>query len=310
MNNHHPLVTVLITNYNYASYLGMAIDSALNQTYQNVEVIVIDDGSTDTSQEVIKHYEKKVISVLQENQGQPSAFNAGFSISKGEMICLLDSDDVWLPQKVEEVMKAFQAYPNASVIYHKVQNINTIGTFIGQPWPPYQPIRGNIADKVVRTGGWWPFPPSTGLSFSRKYLDRAMNIPEKEYEPLGADSYLADLAPFFGDVVGVNQVLSLYRIHDSNHSKNWSNSIDRVVQYYEDRSKFLNQSLENRGKDIRLSLTNHYPYQWNKYKLGIDKNIARLSLLALNNPWELRFMSRLKTVFELWIEALMVKKIL
>lgn len=282
----------------------MAIESALNQTYQNIEVIVIDDGSTDTSQQVIKDYKNLVISVIKENQGQPSALNAGFSISKGEMICLLDSDDMWLPHKVEEVVKAFQDYPKASVIYHKVQNIDTIGTSIDQPWPPYQPIKGNIADKVISTGGWWPFPPSTGLSFSRQYLYKIMNIPEKEYQPLGADSYLADLAPFFGDVVGINKVLSLYRIHDSNHSKSWSRSIQRVVQYYENRGKLLNKSLEKRGKDVKLSLTNHYPYQWHQYKLGNQKNISHLSLLALQNPWELRFVSKLKTVFKLWLEVL------
>src|SRR5919199_656326 len=108
-----PLVSVLITNYNYEHYLKQAIDSALNQTYPHMEIIVVDDGSTDNSKQVIASYKDKIISVFKENGGQASAMNAGFAISQGEIICSLDADDVWLPTKVEQVVQAACAYPNA-----------------------------------------------------------------------------------------------------------------------------------------------------------------------------------------------------
>ena len=79
-----PLVTVLINNYNYGRFLREAIDSALNQTYGNVEVVVVDDGSTDESRDIIDGYAGRIVSVLKKNGGQGSAFNAGIAASRGE----------------------------------------------------------------------------------------------------------------------------------------------------------------------------------------------------------------------------------
>ena len=110
-----PLVTVLITNYNYGRFLREAIDSALNQTYRNVEVVVVDDGSTDESREIIDGYGGRIVSVLKENGGQGSAFNAGIAASRGEIICLLDADDSFDLCKVERVVPYCQ---QGSMLYH------------------------------------------------------------------------------------------------------------------------------------------------------------------------------------------------
>lgn len=114
---------------------------------------------------------------------------------------------MWLPCKVERVVASFKHRPLATVVYHKVQNINEHGTPIGKPWPPYRSIMGDVSQSVSNSGGWWPFPPSTALSFSRQFLATVMNIPEAEYR-LCADAYLADLAPFFGEVTGIDRILS------------------------------------------------------------------------------------------------------
>jgi glycosyltransferase involved in cell wall biosynthesis len=296
-----PLVSVIVNNYNYDCYLPKAIDSAINQTYPRTEIIVVDDGSTDKSQQIITSYQDKVIPIFKENGGQASAFNAGFAVSQGEIICLLDSDDVWLPQKVEQVVEAALAYPQAAVIYHRVQNINQIGLPTGKPWPPYKVIKKNIASQVAKTGGWWPFPPSTGLSFTRRFLSQIMPIPAIEYR-LCADTYLADLAPFFGEVIGIELALSQYRIHNAN---NWSNSLNkplRDLQFHELRVKVLNQILKKSGINVEVNLAEHLPYQRLKYKIGEEKIPFKLSKLAWQNPWELRPTSRLKAVYQLWSE--------
>ncbi|MBW4647418.1 MAG: glycosyltransferase family 2 protein [Kastovskya adunca ATA6-11-RM4] len=296
-----PLVSVIVNNYNYDCYLPEAIDSAINQTYPRTEIIVVDDGSTDKSQQIITSYQDKVIPIFKENGGQASAFNAGFAVSQGEIICLLDSDDVWLPQKVEQVVEAALAYPQAAVIYHRVQNINQIGLPTGKPWPPYKVIKKNIASQVAKTGGWWPFPPSTGLSFTRRFLSQIMPIPATEYR-LCADTYLADLAPFFGEVIGIELALSQYRIHNAN---NWSNSLNkqlRDLQFHELRVKILNQILKKSGINVEVNLAEHLPYQRLKYKTGEEKIPFKLSKLAWKNPWEFRPTSRLKAVYQLWSE--------
>ncbi|HEY9666398.1 MAG TPA: glycosyltransferase family 2 protein, partial [Coleofasciculaceae cyanobacterium] len=199
MNAELPKVSTIITNYNYELYLKEAIDSALNQTYPNTETIVVDDGSTDNSRELIASYGNKIIPVYKENGGPASAFNAGFAVSQGEIVCPLDADDVWLPQKLEKVVEAFNTHSNTVVVYHKVQNIDKSGTLISPPWPPYKSIKGNISSRVIQIGGWWPFPPTSALGFSREFLSKVMNVPEqgKEYR-VWVDAYLADLAPFLG----------------------------------------------------------------------------------------------------------------
>jgi glycosyltransferase involved in cell wall biosynthesis len=297
-----PLVSVLINNYNYDRYLQTAIESALHQTYSRCEILVVDDGSTDDSRQIIKSYGDRVIPILKTNGGQASALNAGFAASRGDLICLLDSDDVWLSTKVEQVVAALKAHPEAAVVYHRVQTVNQTEQRRGKPWPPYPVIRGTIAEQVMRTGGWWPFPPSTGLSFTRSFLNQVLPIPELEYR-LCADTYLADLAPFFGEVVGIEDALSLFRIHDAN---NWSNPVEvqrRSLQSHELRVEVLNRVLWSTGIQAQVELQQNWPYQRLKHLLGEGESLLILSQLALNNPWELRLTSRLKTIVNLWLKT-------
>ncbi len=104
---HNPLVSLVINNYNYGRFLAEAIDSALKQTYPHTEVIVVDDGSTDNSRDITASYGDNISPVLKQNGGQASAFIAGFAASKGEIICFLDSDDMFLPEKVADIVDAF-----------------------------------------------------------------------------------------------------------------------------------------------------------------------------------------------------------
>jgi glycosyltransferase involved in cell wall biosynthesis len=93
--------SIIISSYNYGRFLSQAIDSALNQTCDQVEVIAVDDGSTDNSLDVIASYGDSIISVVKENGGQASALNAGFHASHGQVLLFLDSDDTLLPGAVE-----------------------------------------------------------------------------------------------------------------------------------------------------------------------------------------------------------------
>jgi glycosyltransferase involved in cell wall biosynthesis len=95
------------------------IESALDQGYRNTEVIVVDDGSTDQSREIISTYSGKIVPILKENGGQASAFNAGFAASRGELVSFLDSDDIWLTGKIDEVVDAANSNPRAAMIYHQ-----------------------------------------------------------------------------------------------------------------------------------------------------------------------------------------------
>ena len=88
-----PLASIVICNYNYDRFLGAAIDSAINQTHPHVEVIVVDDGSTDESREVMARYGDRIIPILKPNEGHDTAVNDGFRASRGDLVCFLDADD-------------------------------------------------------------------------------------------------------------------------------------------------------------------------------------------------------------------------
>ncbi len=111
------LVSVIIPTYNRINYLQIAIESVLGQIYKNYELIVIDDGSTDSTREVIREkYGDKVIYIWQENQGESSARNHGVSIAKGEYIAFLDSDDIWHPNKLLTQVSALNNSDNRGAV--------------------------------------------------------------------------------------------------------------------------------------------------------------------------------------------------
>jgi glycosyltransferase involved in cell wall biosynthesis len=130
-NNRHmkkPLLSIIIACYNDAAYIEQAVSSALNQTYSNKEVIVVDDGSNIETKEVLKKLEPKITKLItQENQGQSAARNKGISEAKGEYILNLDSDDFFEPSFCEKALSKFQEDEQIAIVTCNVNRFNTIG---------------------------------------------------------------------------------------------------------------------------------------------------------------------------------------
>ena len=210
-----PLVSIVIDNYNYARFLPAAIDSALAQTYSHFEVIVIDDGSTDNSREIIARYGDRVFSVLKPNGGHASAFNAGFRASHGDIVMFLDADDTLAPRAIEEVVRAW--HPGTAKTQFVLAHIDAQGRPLGGtvPYAPSQMLDGDIRESILSSGGYVGAPTS-GNAFARKVLERLMPLPESQWRQ-AADTSLEILAPFLGDVVSLKKTLGYYRVHDSNH---------------------------------------------------------------------------------------------
>jgi glycosyltransferase involved in cell wall biosynthesis len=112
-----PLVSIIIPTYNYAKYISRAIDSALSQTYPNIEVIVIDDGSTDETSSVVTKYGRRLSYLRQENKGASSARNLGISVSHGEYIAFLDADDQYRLENVEHKVQFLQDHKEYRWVY-------------------------------------------------------------------------------------------------------------------------------------------------------------------------------------------------
>lgn len=218
------LVSVLIPNHNYGRYLSAAVDSALGQSHPDIEVVVVDDGSSDDSREVIRSYGDRVVAVLQPQRGQVAALNAAFERSHGEFVCLLDADDVFLPTKVERVLGAWRKCPQACLVHHRMQIIDAEGRPLHKPFPR-RVMQGDLRDRVTRSGGWFLHAPAGALSFPRSFAQRLFPVPAPPSAPaptetkqLGpeVDTYLAGPAAMVAPVVGVPEALTLYRIHGSN----------------------------------------------------------------------------------------------
>lgn len=111
-------VTVIIPTYNRAHFIKDAVESVLNQTYQDFELIVIDDGSTDNTREVLAVYKDKLTYIYQDNQGRSSARNQGIKLAQAEYIAFLDSDDVWFPDKLERQVPVLESASDNVALVH------------------------------------------------------------------------------------------------------------------------------------------------------------------------------------------------
>jgi len=210
-----PLVSVIIDNFNYARFICAAIDSALAQTYAPIEVIVVDDGSTDNSRDVISSYGSRVSAVFKSNGGHASAFNAGFRASRGSIVIFLDADDALLPSAVEEVVRAW--HPGTAKAQFVLAHVDADGHALGAivPFLPGQMLDGDIRASILDAGGYVGVPTS-GNAFARTVLDRLLPLSESQWRQ-AADTSLEIIAPFLGDVISLRKTLGCYRVHEANH---------------------------------------------------------------------------------------------
>lgn len=216
-----PLVSILVSNYNYGRFIGDTIKSALDQTYSNLELIICDDGSTDDSVQVIEEYaqrDSRLHLIRKENGGQASGFNAAFAASRGQIIALLDSDDLFLPRKVERVVADFQAHPDCGLGLQRVIRMSADLRRQGV-WPMSDSLpSGWHGTRLLRDGGILPYtPPTSGLSFRRDVAERLFPLPLEHPLVSCPDQLIVRLAPFLTSVTRDLEALSAYRLHGSNN---------------------------------------------------------------------------------------------
>ncbi len=206
-----PRVSILIDNYNYGAYLGDAIESALAQNYDNFEVVVVDDGSTDDSREVIRKYEKHVKAVFKSNGGQGSAFNALVKNSEGDLVFLLDSDDTADPDRLMKVAEQFELDPEAQWVFHQLRRVAKDGRTLIEPEPVPVMKRFDLRNKSFN----FPALSTSGLSFRRSLCSRIFPIPEARAN-LISDNYLKFAAVLLAPGTYMGAALGSLRIHGLN----------------------------------------------------------------------------------------------
>lgn len=214
-----PQVSILINNWNYAEYLGQAIDSALAQTYSEVETIVVDDGSTDGSGGVLARYADRVTVLHQENAGQPAAAATALAACSGDIVIFLDADDYLMPEAADRVVAAWD--DDCAKVQFRLSIVDRDGVRLGADPPPHTAMPNGDLVPAIATNGWYESPVTSGNAYPRTLVERLFPIPSEFHN---IDGYLNTVTPFYGQVISIEEELGAYRQHGGNR---WAFS-DRV----------------------------------------------------------------------------------
>jgi len=221
-------VDVVVTNHNYARFLGEAIESACTQTHPDVHVVVVDDGSTDGSRELLGSYADRIEVVLQEQGGQASALNAGLERCRGEVLLVLDADDRLRPQAAERVAAAFAADPRLSKVQFPMAIVDADGRPTGEvkPGGHLQAPTGDQRRAELLFPFDLPWLPGGGTGFRTEAVRRILPIPAADYPRSGADWYLVHLTALLGEAALLDEVCAEYRVHGGNAYQQDRDEID------------------------------------------------------------------------------------
>jgi glycosyltransferase involved in cell wall biosynthesis len=254
----NPFVTILIDTYNHQSFIEDAINSVLQQDFppKETEILVVDDGSTDKTSELVRRFEPRVRLIHKINGGQASAFNAGIPEARGEIVVFLDGDDWWAPDKLTAVAEAFAADTDIGLVGHGVTEVYADGRQRTEVLRQICRFRITSIEEArtfrMRRG----FLGTSRMAYRRETLSRIGFVPESlKFE---ADEYLFTLAGLFADVVILPKSFTFYRIHDKNLFQITSGDITairRKQQVLAALAQALRDKLNQCGVPIEIATT-------------------------------------------------------
>lgn len=268
-----PLISVIIDTYNYGRFIEKAIDSAINQNFpkNDFEIIVVDDGSTDGTQKIVKKYKDKIKYIYKENRGQASAFNVGFENANGQAIVFLDSDDYYSSNKLERIAQEFQVRETIDVVYHCLFLVDKDYRIIGE-WPDRKieiekhPLKSYLNGKLPYTF------PTPSICVRADCLKKIMPIPERFN--ITADSYIIYTLPFVArEFILINEKLANLMVHDDSY---WSGK-GLTAQILAERIR-------------KHKLNTEYVQKWAQ-KFGYDVTLLKAELASAAERNEILFLN-------------------
>gem|GEM_PF-496329 len=255
-------ISVLVANRNYAEYLKTAIDSALAQDYPDIEVIVVDDGSSDQSRKIIESYGDRITAIFGQFGGQIAATNVAWERCRGDIVLMLDSDD-----RLRSNTASLYAAKLVDSDYVKVSGYLRVIDSNGVPLNATIPRRltpsGNYRQALIDSGpGAYRAAFNSGNGWTREFLQQVMPIPESSL--LGPDGYLNLICPLFGPTASIDSWVAEYRVHGRNigpvsrkFTVPW---LQRMHAQLEASSIYLNEWI--RRTDGPADAMNHWQRNW------------------------------------------------
>ena len=284
------LVSIIIPAYNAASFIAETIDSVIQQSFQHWELIVVDDGSQDSTAEKVKAFaeDSRISYHFKKNEGVSIARNTGYSLSKGLFLAFLDADDIWKPQRLHKMLERFKEDGEIGLVHSYIQEINS------QSQPLQKVHRGKegfILDRLLLWDGC-TIPNPSSILVKREVVEKVGGF-SPELSTAADQEFFFRVAASF-KIGMVKEILSFYRMHDDNMHKDIQHMEEDHCKAYQlaERNKlFSNQLFKRRCyANLYFILGNSW---WvdgrNKWK-GIKFWVRALS----NNPFLIeRFIKKL-----------------
>jgi glycosyltransferase involved in cell wall biosynthesis len=277
------LVSIVITNHNYDRFLADAIDSALRQSHEPVEVIVVDDGSTDRSREIIAGFGSRVRSILKENGGHNSSINAGFFMSRGEIVIFLDADDLLDREAAAKHAEKHAELREGRAVsksqgYLDIQDETGSG-FTGRI-PSSLPPCGDYRGAVIRRGlVAYPHSFTSANAWNRRFLEEVLPLPESRAQILGPDGYLIPLDALFGRIASIESPVGTYRIHGTNRGPfGWTftqASLERIIKIKAERLRHLQFWVSRLGLAASAGQWPSHDWRWMLERNVVSRMQAR-----------------------------------
>lgn len=286
-------VSVIIPTYNCDRFIPEAIESVLRQTYQDYEIIVVDDGSTDQTCQVLEPYRNKIRYFYQENQGVAVARNLGWEMATGELIAFLDHDDFWLPQKLELQVACFDAQPEFGIVHSGWRRVNYKREAI-QDVEPWHQVPVLDLENWVR---WMPILFSA-MMFRREWLEEIGGL-NTEYKQVSDVELVQRLVLRGCQTAWVQEVTVCYREHDRNDSLNTQLQARECWQVWDNFFTRTDLPAEVRRLEKECRYRNLIWIAWRLYYTGyIEDMVEYLEKSLSYSPY-----SFTKTVSD-WINSL------
>lgn len=269
----------MIPAYNYAHYLDEAIKSVLSQSYPNVELIVLDDGSTDGTREVLEKYTGQFHWETQENMGQSETLNKGWRISRGEILAYLSADDVLLPDAVEISVAQLAANPDVVLTYCDYELIGMNSAVIRRVNAPDFDYREMVVKFVC--------PPGPG-AFLRRTAFEAAGFWDASLRQIPDYDYWLRLG-LQGRFLRINTVLAQFRVHGSSQSfakadERKSTEYVRVVERYFRSRNVPGDVLESKAEALSNAhiVAAHSHFRSGRYLKGLSQFRQSVALYPRN----------------------------
>jgi len=211
-----PYFTALIDTYNHEAFIEAAVVSVLQQDFpaSEIEILVVDDGSTDRTAEIVAKFAPRVKLLRKHNGGQASAFNAGIPEAQGEVVAFLDGDDWWAPGKLSAVASIFAAEPAVGLVGHGTTQVYLDGRQETELPRELTRFRLKSVEDAKTFRMRRGFLGTSRMAYRRQVLAQIGHVPETlRFE---ADEYLFTLAGLFADVLILPKSYTFYRLHDGN----------------------------------------------------------------------------------------------